>query len=623
MNSADDKNVLFFMRRRVLICAAFMVIPLALLVLRLWQVQVLQGAELMRKSQRQSLRPVRVAPVRGRIFSSDGTELVGNANVYDAVFYLMEMRQPGRPIHTMDYVLEQSQRLARLIGRKPTLTSAQLRTHMITRPAMPLVVFSNLTEEERSRLWEITPWLTGLDIQPRFVRKYYYPTLLSHVLGFTGTNHPSEDFLGRLFARSYVNPEQGGRGGLELMYDQELTGTAGAKMVLVDPLGYAREELPGSIPAQNGLDLILTIDLKAQMIGEKLMEGHKGALVLMEVKTGKVLAMVSKPGFDLSTLTGKEYARLNGDQENKPMLNRAVNALYAPGSIIKPLVAIAALENDAIADNWQYECQGAYVIGKTRIHCAKRYGHGLLDVYEAITVSCNPFFMTTGIRTGIETLEKYFSAAGLGRKTGIDTDEYVRGLCPSRQAARDRYKRNWLMVDTAYASMGQGLIQVTPLQMACYCCALANGGVVPKPYLVSEIRRSDTGALVRRTVPQVGSTIPVRSETLEIIQAAMSNVVESPQGSGHLLTKLMVKDPQGGDEKRVFLAAKTGTAEMGIGEDKTKDTWMISFGPLPEARYALVCMVEKGDSGGKTVAPIVLAFWKEWLNTKVDKDGQD
>lgn len=597
---------------RIILCGCVASLLLFGLGLRLWQVQALQGVEHTQAVSRQSIRTVRLNPLRGRIYGRNGTLIVGNTSVYDVVFHTAEMRQPGERQRTIDHILRCEERLAEWIGRPSRLDEKRLLRHILWNPALPLTVFRNLDEGELCRIWEMEPWIHGMAVEPREVRDYRFPGMMSQVLGFTGSVMPNKEFEGTDYSHSYVMAEMEGRSGLERQYNQQLSGQGGAKLVRVDSLGYVRDELPDSLPARPGNDLVLTIDPRAQSIGEELLEGHKGALVVVEAATGAVVAMVSKPGFSLTELTADSYRQMNSDNENKPLVNRAVNALYTPGSIVKPLVGMAALESGAIDTEWRHDCCGYYTIGNQRIHCARRVGHGSLDIYDAITVSCNPFFMAVGLKTTIDALSPMFAAAGFGEKTGIDIEEHARGLCPAPQAARDRLRRRWLIIDTAYCSMGQGLVQVTPLQMAVYCGALANGGNLMRPYLVEEIRNAE-GQVVRRTAPMLRRHLPVSPVNLEVVRTAMVNAVESTQGSGHLLDSIQITDAVTGQLRGVGLAAKTGTAEIGRGEKKTKDTWMISYGPLPQATYAFACVVEHGESGSRTVAPIACAFWQRWL----------
>ncbi|MBP5638307.1 MAG: hypothetical protein J6X55_02440 [Victivallales bacterium] len=537
--------------------------------------------------------------------------------MYDIVFHPAEMRQPGdmkktQAERTREHIMACVEKLSEWIGRQALLDEKTLQRHINQRPAMPITVFRNLDDEELCRIWELEPWIDGMDVEPRYVRDYKLPGVLSQTLGFTANYRHENEFSGTDYSRIYVQPDQIGRSGLELEYDKELSGMAGATLVRVDPLGYAHETLPGTLPVFNGMDLLLTIDSRAQQLGEQLLQGHKGSIVVLDANTGAVIVMASSPSFSLDELTTDSYRFMNQDNENKPMLNRAVNAQYTPGSLVKPLVGLAALECGVIDTEWRYNCIGYLKIGDQKIRCARHAGHGELDVYDAITVSCNPFFMAAGLRAKLAHLEPMFQAAGFGEKTGIDFLEFAKGLCPSKKAAKELYNRNWLIIDTAYCSMGQGLIQVTPLQVAVYCAALANGGNVMRPYLVQEIRDSE-GGIVRQTLPVVRGHLPVSGQNMEVIRSAMGNVVESDSGSAKLLRNLTQKDSNG-QEARVYVAAKTGTAEIGTGEQKTKDTWMIVFGPLPEAKYAFACVIEHGDSGGRTVGPIAFEFWKQWLN---------
>ena len=610
MLSIEQKNERNKMNGNVFICTLLVLILFAGLALRLWQVQVLQASKHHRRVAWQSIRPVRMNPVRGRIYSSDGVLLVGNRSVYDIVFHPAEMRQAGGK--TFSYIMSCMDRLSVWIGRQPELKENDVRNHFFYRPALPFTVFRNLDEEELCRIWELEPWIGGMEVVARNVRDYRKPGMLSQTLGFTSRVMPDNEYAGTDYSRMYIQADQKGSSGLEYVYNRELAGTPGAKLVRIDPLGYAHEELPGTIPVSNGMDLMLTIDSRAQEIGERILEGYKGALVLLDVETGAVLAMVSKPGFSLDQLTAASYRYMDKEDKNMPLLNRAVNAKYAPGSIVKPIIGMAALECGAITPEWRHNCIGYITIGNLRIHCAKRSGHGVLDVYDAITVSCNPFFMEAGKHTKLKNLQPMFQAAGIGQKTGIDYQEYVSGLCPSRKAAWDLYKRDWLPVDTLYCSIGQGLIQVTPLQIAVYCAALANGGKLLRPFLVQEIRDGD-GQIVRRNSMSIRRQLPVSANHLEVIRSAMANVVESDSGSGKLLRDVKRKNPQTGEDERVYLAAKTGTAEVGPKDDRHKDTWMIVYGPLPEPKFAFACVVERGESGGKTVGPIAHDFWNEWM----------
>jgi penicillin-binding protein 2 len=598
MNNEERQNQ---PRRRILQAAVLMIIPLLLLVLRLWQVQVRQGAEHLRQTQRQCVRPIWDNPVRGRIFAADGEVLADNDSHYDVVFHLAEMRQPGRSRRTTAHVLATAMRLAALMECENPLTAKQLAQHVRMTPALPLRVFSDLSEQERARLVELMPLIPGVELVARVERRYPYPGVASQILGVAVWEQARPLELSDLYARSYATNELRGLSGLEAAYDQTLAGSYGMRLVRVDTMGYVHDDLATAQPARNGYDLHLSIDSRAQRVADRVMQGYSGALVVVEVHSGAVLAMASAPSYDLSVTDRKAYALLSVDEENLPLLNRAVNGMYTPGSIVKPLVALGALAHGTLKAEDLYDCGGRYVIGNYPIRCTRRYGHGPLDLFEAITVSCNPFFIHIGLEMGIDALSPLYAAAGVGEKSGFDLAERYGGTLPSRDFAMRQWRRQWLAIDTAFVSIGQGGIEITPLQAAMFTAALANGGKLLRPYLVQRVVSED-GEVLSNTPVMIRHRLPGTAEQLELLQQSMANTVVAENGSARELR-----------DAGLPLAGKTGTAEVGSKANRHHNTWIICYGPLPEPRYALACLIEKGDSGGRTAAPIAARFFREWL----------
>jgi len=590
---------------RTVICALVISCMMMLLMLRLWQVQIMQGPEHLRATQRQSYRPIRLNPVRGRIFSADHKLLVDNATAYDLVFHMTEMRRPGVRARTIEHILDTEKILAFMLQRQSMLTEQKVKEHIRLYPVMPLHVFKNLTPEELAVISEISPPLDGVDILPRIERVYPYPGMASHILGMTSWAKPDGTDMLEELPHVYVTPQLKGRDGLEAEYDKVLAGTPGSRIVMVDAVGYDRRTVLDIDYPRNGCNLILTIDANAQAAAERVLEGNAGALVAVNVKTGAVLAAASAPTYSLAALTAKSYGQMAQDNEGRPLFNRAFNGTYTPGSIVKPLMALALLENGVITEDDCYECTGRLKLGSTVIRCAKTYGHGPIDLVEAIEYSCNPFFMHFGMEMGIDAWQPLLTAAGFGTKSGVDWPEIrsSAGIRPCRDFAQRVWKRNWIASDMAYASIGQGAFTVTPLQVAMYAAALANGGALLRPYLVQEIS-DENGNLLSYTAPVIRSRLPVSEESLAIVRQGMVGAVEEKEGSAHGLA-----------EVEMPLAAKTGTAEVGSGENRHKNTWVIAYGPAEEPEYAVACIIERGTSGGKTVVPIVAQFFKQWLET--------
>jgi penicillin-binding protein 2 len=511
--------------------------------------------------------------------------------------------------------MAQTQRLAALLGRPVTITVQQVERHLDVEPALPMAVFRDLDTREVAVLAELLPPVAGLEILPRAERQYPRPGLASHVLGHTGRQRPSSTAEMSQYPLFYATPELHGWAGIEREYDAELCGVAGSRLVRVSALGYVHEEIGTTLPPRNGNDVMLTVDLKAQLAAERALDapGYAGAVVVVEIDSGAVVAMASMPGFDLSRVDSSQrdsayYAELLVDRERWPLRNRAMYT-YTPGSVLKPLIALAALDAGVIQPDTQYECTGAYALGPdSQIRCWNRAGHGPLDLVHAIECSCNPYFIAAGVATGLERVQPVLAGAGIGARPQLDLppqrpERAEEGLCPSREylARRSGGKRKWLVADTAFLSIGQGIIGVTPVQAALYAAAIANGGLVYRPFLVRSVRRPD-GREVRSAVPTVESRLPVRAENLALVRQGMAEVVNGAKGTGRTARN-----------RAISLAGKTGTAEVGAPDERYHDTWFLGFGPLEGPRYAVAVVVEHGESGGRTAALLAGQFFERWL----------
>lgn len=588
------------MRGRALFCTVLILVGFLLLAMRLWQVQVLSGHDLQARARRQSIRPVRINSVRGSILDVSGKTLVDNVDTYDLVFYVSEMRQPGRQIRTIEHILTTERMLAGYLGRPSQLDEETVRRQLRIRPVLPLTVFEDLTAEELAAFAEFLPAQPGVEVEPVPRRKYHYPGILSHVLGYTGRVQPDGNDVLEDLPRLYATPELRGRSGLEKAFDKELSGKPGAELLLVDPIGYARETIGSSQNPEDGNNLHLTIDINAQRIAEEELRGHVGAMVVVNVDSGAVVAMASSPTYNLEGFSNDELVRLMKDEKNRPMFNRATQGTYTPGSIVKPLVALAALQEIPDVAAQEYDCTGRFKIGNASIRCARRYGHGLLGLHRSIVVSCNPFLINLGMKLGIDLLSEYMADVGFGERTGLELTD-AAGICPSREVARRLWRRNWIAIDTAYTSIGQGAITVTPLQAAMYAAAIANGGALYRPYLVERVE-TPSGQILQETAPVIRRRLSATPEEWAVIHQAMIGVVEDEDGGGAGMKKAGIP-----------VAAKTGTAEVGSGENRHKNTWIIAFVPADQPKYALACLVERGVSGGKTAVPIAAEFLRRWL----------
>ncbi len=583
-----------------------------LLIVKLWHEQVSLGADHLKKVSRQSIRRIRTPALRGRIYSADNQLLADNIPRYNLSFYLAEMRQPGRRSKTVKYILKIEKKLATAIGRKSKLTKARLIQHINLRPGLPMPVFTNLTPRELGILHEIKHDYSGLDINVTPVRTYPNGALAAHILGFTRKADPKKAQDRKQFF--YYLPDLTGKRGVEKLFNNArskgksgkirgLSGLPGSRLVMVDHRGFIHKIIRTDIEAMNGNDIYLTINYRAQSIAEQLLENKKGAIVLLNANNGAVLAMASNPSFNPNIFTTGNRQAINDlyKRTGQPLLNRATSGSYMPGSIIKPLTAIALLENNMDAKTI-VNCDGATWIGNARIRCAswRHGGHGPVDIIDAIKHSCNDFFIEQGTKLGMEKLRDTFIAAGIGRKTGFSLPE-KSGLAPSREYKKKMYKTAWNKYDTALLAMGQGIITLTPLQAAVYCAAIANGGTLWQPQILSDIR-DQFGNLLYSNHPVSRGQLPASAATLKIVRRGMQEVVQSPNGSG-----------KNAANRKIKLFGKTGTAEVGSRKKRHNNTWFICFGTVKKQTYAMVIMIENGISGGKSCAPLAAKFFTRWL----------
>ena len=584
---------------RVCMLAVVAFLLFSVLVIRLWNMQVIRSSEYEYKDRKQSARRIRIPAMRGEIFGRDGTAIVRNRPSYNVLFHPGEMTTE-RSRDQAKYIMDKADQVAAVLGRYNPLTLENVRRHLNYQPGLPLTAFKDLSDEERGRLDELFPPVRGLEVTAEPMREYPFGSLAAQLIGYVGNEDPGAADDRREYF--YYLPSLEGRSGLEYQFNDKLSGKAGSQFVMVNSNGFVHEQLEEPTPPENGYDLRLTLDIDGQLAAERALQGHLGAIVVLSANSGAVRVMASSPTFPpgdfVPSISRTRFKALNEDP-GKPFLNRAVQGSYMPGSTIKPLTALAALENGIPASK-TYDCEGRTPHG---------YGEGIrctgihrdLDMRRAIMKSCNVYFVELGVDTGIDALSRMFESAGIGRKTGIEIGERA-GYLP-KDGPR------WNENETAYVSIGQGKVEVTPLQAAVIYAAIANGGTLYRPYLIDHIydhdRLSGTRLSVFDAVPLKAGRLAASKESLDVIREGMYLVVHDPGGSGRR-----------GDIKSAEIYAKTGTANVGTGANATKNTWFNGFVKHPRTGELLsfAAVVEHGDSGGGTTAPIVAEMFTEWFS---------
>ena len=461
--------------------------------------------------------------------------------------------------------------------------------------------------------------LPGIKIKVEPLRNYVYKHLMSHVIGYLGEISKSK--LGSSKNPFYSQGDFVGKNGLENVLESTLRGKKGYKEVEADVSGRELKTLR-KFPSENGNNLILTLDVRVQEELEKAMISTpenvmNGSVVVMKVQTGEVLAIASKPSFDpnefAAGITPENWKKLIND-EMHPLQNRSIHSQYPPGSTYKIAVAYAALEEGMIDPETTINCPGHFKLGRGRYRCWKKNGHGDVNIHDALVQSCDVFFYTVGHRMGIDTLARYAKIFGFGFPTGLGLSREKSGLVPSTQWKLKNRKQPWLLGETISASIGQGYNLVTPMQQANMIAAVANGGMLLKPYLVKRIEEPG-GKTIKEYFPEIKGKIADSSESLEIIRKALRDVVNGPRGTGK---KSRLKD--------VVVSGKTGTVQvvrMKAKKEMEQDNeipykyrdhaWFVAFAPYEKPEIAVAVLVEHGGHGGATAAPIAKNIFKKYF----------
>lgn len=570
------------------VAAAVFAAGLVHLAVNLRSVQISGAADYSYASARQSVRRVQTAGLRGRILDRNGAVLAGNRTSRSIVCMPSEFRARTWS-GTTEAIGRGIDGVAKVIGRPSPLSPQSVSRHVKTSLAMPLTVWRDIDERELDLFCEHEWMLPGFKVVETAERFYPNGPLAAHVIGYVGRDRGSAVAGDERFV--YFTPEMRGRAGLEMHYDGFLRGVSGEKKVLVDARGFAIREWT-AVAASAGPDLKTTIDTAVQRAAEEQLRGEKGACVVLDPRDGSVLAMASAPGFDLNTfvpvLRSDVYVK-HADDVSKPLLNRAAAGAYAPGSIFKPVTALAALDSGAVDAGRMYECNGSYFCGGMALRCASRWGHGMLDLTHALMKSCNPYFCMLGSAAGTNALVSAACRLGLGSKTGIDLGFERTGVVPDAEWKMRNYGERWYPGDLVQISIGQGMLLVTPLQMARLAAAIGTGRLVT-PHL-------------RADAPVDSRPVGFDPAHLAAVRKGMRMVVSGDEGSRGTGWR-------GGEGVPVSVSGKTGTAEVGTGANRRKNVWFIAYAPSEAPTAAVAMIVENGQSGGATAAPRVCEVLK-------------
>ncbi len=604
----DDHSPFNQANIRILIIGAVMLTCLTVLWGRCYFLQVQQGKNYLESIDQQSLRSIRIPSRRGKIISSDNVILADNEPVFELVFYPEEIRF-NRRRKTVDYMLAAAEKLAAETGRIQPLSREDILRHLNMRPGLPLAVLSNLSEYETARLFEKLREWRGADITLGVSRIYPLGRTACHLIGSTRKDNSREASDSRDF--SYYIPDLTGRDGLEKFADIEIDGVPGLRgrpgysLIQVDNLGYKRHTIIKKIEPVHGNNIELTVNVRAQKICENLLAYSRGAMVVVDSDNGDIIAAASSPGFNLkyfSPMLPKQYYSALLNDPGKPLLNRAFQGSYTPGSILKPLVTLGFCQSGEVSADSVGFCDGYSEIGNTTVRCAayRRGGHGEVNLTSALRWSCNGYMIEHILKTGNDPVRNILRQAGIGRKTGIELPESA-GVFPSDSEKKRVFGNRWSNYDSALLSIGQGLISITPLQAALYTAALFNGGTVYQPHLINKVIDQFGNTLWTRPI-QENCRLEVAPEHLALIRQGMYEVVNNHDGSGR-------KAAVAGLE----IYGKTGSAEVGVRPNIRINAWFIAHVSHNGRNYAIAILQENAASGGSSCAPLAREFCRKYL----------
>jgi penicillin-binding protein 2 len=655
--------------------AVMLVVGLCLLLAGLWWVQVVSSREYQEHLTTQAYRTIRLPAVRGKILDREGRVLAENQPRYNLSLYLDDLHEPfdaaygallksaraaqkqnianaekklGRSLtkaerkqfaftpEQLEGLREQARvrvasgvlaQVSQKIGEPLTFDPIAFNRHYAARLALPFPILKNLDAAQIAQFEENFSGTLGADLELQSVRSYPLGDTAVHLLGYLQRNDESQEGEDAVF--NYRIPDFQGAVGVEYGFDEELRGRAGAESLLVNSQGYRQSETIESQP-EPGQNVVLTIDLDLQRAAEESIVAHHGvdaraAVVVMDVRNGDVLAMASSPTINPLFFTGglspaemQQEAARRADAKLRPEINRATQENYAPGSIFKVIVGLAALEAGLNPEKF-YDVQadptrpgkGCVYVGKRKIDDTAPPGE--YNFKRALERSSNSYFIQIGSDAGAERIAALAEKFHLGENFDLPTRQETSGNMPSI----DRIHEGWSAGDTANLCIGQGEVEVTPLQMAVVYSAIANGGTVYWPRLVSRVEPQDPMSREAATnFPSalVCDHIGVSARSLNILRNAMLAETEDVEGTG--------KPAAVGPEMRI--CGKTGTAQVEDDHNRVVDhtTWFASFAPYENPKYAVVVMVESGISGGDSCAPVAHDIYEAILEKEKSGAGK-
>ena len=599
-------------RLRFQVVVYLVVSVFVVLLLQLWFLQIIRGESYRNLSENNRIRLEDIPPTRGIIYDRDGRILVDNRPAFKLALV---------PADASD--LKQTLgKLGRILKVETPQLEEKVKSAPRGAPFRPILLSRDMNRDQVAAVETHRFNLPGVMVQIEPRRSYEMQSFAAHLIGYLGEIEEAQ-----LKDRKHLGYKLGdylGKYGVEMEWEAELKGLRGGRQVEADAAGRQLSILREVAP-QPGHNLILTLDTQLQLRAESALEGKAGAIIAIDPTTGDILAMASSPAFDQNQFvrgfTPSEW-RAIVDNPLHPLENKAIQGQYPLGSTFKPVVVTAALAEGLVDPDTTFSCSGEYQLGNQVYRCWKKRGHGQIALYQALVQSCDVYFYQLGQKLGVDLMSAYARRYRLGSRTLIRLNNEAGGLVPTAQWKLRRFGVPWQKGEDLVVAIGQGFLLATPIQMAVFYAAIANGGKFLRPRVVLRVEDPD-GGVVKNVSPEILGHLNLSPDTISFLQHALEGVVNEPRGTGRAAQLR-------GRLGTIKVAGKTGTAQVvRAPEDEEEEqdenqipyefrdhAWFAAYAPAESAEIVVVVLVEHGGHGGSAAAPLAREVMEEYFKNR-------
>ena len=611
--------------RRMFIIGAAKLIVFSGIVARLFSLQINDNKKYLTLSDKNRIREWKLPPTRGEIVDYFGNIIAGNLKVY-------QLHIIPEQVENFNYLLTRLKNLLQLSDRE---ISNILKSKKKLKPWESIIVSENLSWSQFLKINNYLYDLIGVKPVMTISRNYPFRDIYTHVLGYVSQPNEKDILENEVIQQKFVPGMKIGKLGLEKTLENYLIGTNAIQRYEVNAYGKRINQLEYQ-KGQQGSKIRLTLDTEVQKLSAKLLLDKAGSISVMDIYTGEIIAMHSSPSYDPNSFLfgiSKDEWQLIRNNPLKPLINKTLSGLYSPGSTIKPIVALSALENNIISPSFKVKCTGKTELYGQTFHCWKEKGHGVMSLKNAMKQSCDTYFYEIARLLGVDRLKITAEKFGLGEKVlGTYFKNEKKGLFPNTSWKKNNLGKGWVLGETLITGIGQGYTQTTPLQLCLMTAQIANGGYTINPKIIvnnnplnfNEVKKS----FKQQNLLNINTKLVKNPKNLRIVQEAMFSSTNEIRGTSYR-SRI--------DDKKYQFAGKTGTAQVKRISKRERELDLkidqipyndrdhalyIAYGPYVNPRYALSIIVEHGGSGSKTAAPIAKELFKLIIDREELRDKQ-